>query len=94
MILLALALIDLLATMIWVDAGIATELNPLMDYFLKLSLPSFAAAKLSFTFVGVLILNKFNAHRNRLILTLSMILVALYSLLTCWHLVGFIKTVM
>ena len=92
--LLSLALIDLVATMIWLTTGIATEANPIMNYFLAFSLPHFAIAKLLLTFAGVTILHLFRTKRNNLIFTASMILVAVYSVLTCWHVAGFLKCVL
>ena len=91
-VLLILALLDLIATIIWVDGKMAIEANPVMDYFLQKSPVLFALTKLLLTFVGVFILNNFKFRRNKLIYRSSVFLVAVYSVLTCWHIGGIVRT--
>jgi len=90
--LLGLALIDLVATIIWVDTHRAVEANPIMDYFISQSTVLFAAIKLLFTFFGVLILHKLKTRRNKLVFNVSIGLVAIYSLLACWHVANALKS--
>ena len=44
-----LILVDLTATLFWVGNGLATEANPIMDFFLQISPILFVLAKLGLT---------------------------------------------
>ena len=86
--LIALILIDLIATVYWIASGTATELNPIMDYYLKHSIILFAAVKLFISFVSLSILLKFKKRFKRFIFHtlfgLSLIYVAIFG----WHITG------
>ena len=90
-VLLGMALFDLIATIVWVDGKFASEANPILDYFIQRSVILFAVVKLSFTFIGVLILQRFKEFKTQLIFDVSLILVAIYSILTCYHLIGVVE---
>ena len=70
-ILILLGLFDLIATIYWISAGLATEANPIMKHFLDNSYYSFACVKLFFMFAGVLILNQFKKIKRKLIFKIS-----------------------
>jgi len=86
--LVMLTLFDLVATILWVAIGKATEANPLMDYFLQRSFYLFAIAKLTLTFCGILILDKFKNKSKKLIFKVSLFLIFVYATLAGWHIMG------
>jgi hypothetical protein len=86
--LVMLTLFDLVATISWVTIGKATEANPLMDYFLQQSFYLFVIAKLTLTFCGILILDKFKNKSKKLIFKVSLFLILVYAVLAGWHIVG------
>ena len=86
--LVILALFDLVATILWVAMGKATEANPLMDYFLQQSFYLFAIVKLTLTFCGILILDKFKNKSKKLVFKVSLFLILVYATLAGWHIVG------
>ena len=58
-IIIILSLFDMLMTLIWVNAGLATEANPVMDYVLSKSNMTFAVTKLGLTLGSAWLLNRF-----------------------------------
>ena len=83
-----LSLFDLVATIYWVSAGEAQEANPVMNFFIKKSFYLFVLVKLSLTFGGILILDKFKSIFNKLVFNVSLSLVLIYAILAGWHIVG------
>jgi hypothetical protein len=81
-------LFDLVATIYWISNGEATEANPMMNYFLTKSFYLFAAVKLSLTFGGILILDRFKDIFNKLVFKASLFLLLVYAVLAGWHVVG------
>ena len=55
-ILTILIFIDLISTLYWVNTGLATEANPIMNFFFEQSSVIFTCAKLGMSFGGVLVL--------------------------------------
>tara|TARA_R110002110_G_scaffold24063_1_gene90644 strand:+ start:1134 stop:1466 length:333 start_codon:yes stop_codon:yes gene_type:complete len=86
--LVVLALFDLVATILWVAAGKATEANPIMDYFLQKSFYLFAVVKLTLTFCGILLLDKFKNRSKKFIFKASLFLILIYAGLAGWHIIG------
>jgi len=86
--LIFLSLLDLVATIYWVSSGEAKEVNPIMAYFIDKSFYLFALAKLSFTFGGIFILDRFKNIFNKLIFNASLFLLLVYAALAGWHIVG------
>ena len=86
--LIFLSLFDLVATIYWVSAGEAQEANPVMNFFIKKSFCLFVFIKLSLTFGGILILDKFKNISNKLVFNVSLYLVLIYAMLAGWHIVG------
>lgn len=89
-VLVILALLDLIATIYWVAAGLATEANPIMNFFLQYSFYSFAMAKLSLSFTGIFTLNLLKEKRQTLIFSLSAMLVIVYLGVVAWHTYGLV----
>ena len=46
LVLLAVGLVDLLTTLVWVQAGLAIEVNPIMAALLRVGVPAFVGVKL------------------------------------------------
>ena len=90
-ILIILGSFDLVATIYWVSANLAVEANPIMNYFVNLSIPVFAAIKLTLMFSGVFILNHFRDKKFRLVFIVSLALVSIYWIIGIWHLFGAIR---
>lgn len=61
-IIIILSLFDMLMTLIWVNAGLATEANPIMDYVLSKGNMVFATTKLGLTLGSVWLLHKFRKN--------------------------------
>jgi hypothetical protein len=51
-----LIFIDLTATLFWIHGGMATEANPMMNFFFEQSSFLFVVAKLGFSFAGIYLL--------------------------------------
>jgi hypothetical protein len=76
-------LLDLLATIAYVDTGLAVEANPVMAVALCLGYAPFALCKLSLVSAGVMVLWK---HRARLLARVGSITVcAAYSCVIAYH---------
>jgi hypothetical protein len=87
-ILTILIFIDLTATLFWVHGGLATEANPIMNFFLTTSSLGFVVAKLGFSFTGVYILFVFR-KKLRLVVLNSLVVLNLIYLAVCgYHLWG------
>ena len=67
-ILTILIFIDLTATLFWIHGGLATEANPLMNFFLATSSLGFVVAKLGLSFTGIYILYIFRERFRKIIL--------------------------
>jgi hypothetical protein len=91
--LILLALFDLIATILWLSTGVAEEANPLMNLLVENSMVSFAFGKLLLTFFGIAILKNFRPHRPKLVLNATWSLITLYTILSAWHLIGFLRVV-
>lgn len=81
---LVLNLVDAMFTLVYTQAGLATEANPLMNQALQVSPVLFVAAKLALVSLGVLLLWRL---RNRLVARLSLggMLIA-YAAIAFYHL--------
>lgn len=90
-VLVILGLVDLMATIYWISADLATEANPIMDYFMSFSIELFAGVKLLFMFLGVYILHRLKDKRSRLVFGVSFFLVFVYWIIGIWHLYGAIR---
>jgi len=60
---LVLNFIDLSATIAWIELGLATEVNPLMDYLLQIHPLAFAFVKIGLVSGAVMILWRHRDHR-------------------------------
>ena len=85
-----LALVDLIATILWLSLNKAEEANPLMDYLVQESMVSFALGKLLLTFCGVGVLKASRPRRPKLVLRVTWGLIILYVGIALWHLIGFL----
>jgi len=81
-----LIIIDLSATLFWVHNGLATEANPIMDFFLQYSPVLFVLAKLGLSTVGIYILYFFRARFKRMIFNILLGLNIIYLLVFAYHL--------
>jgi hypothetical protein len=87
-ILAVLILIDLTATLFWVTHGLATEANPIMDFFLQYSPLLFIIAKLGLSGVGVYILYYFRKRFKDRIFKILLGLNLVYLAVFVYHLCG------
>ena len=87
-ILAVLILIDLTATLFWVSHGLATETNPIMDFFLQFSPLLFVVAKLGLSGVGVYILYYFRKRFKDRIFKILLGLNLVYLAVFVYHLWG------
>jgi hypothetical protein len=87
-ILAVLILIDLTATLFWVSHGLATEANPIMDFFLQYSPLLFVVAKLGLSGVGVYILYYFRKRFKDRIFKILLGLNLVYLAVFVYHLWG------
>lgn len=83
-----LIFIDLVATLYWIHGGWATEANPIMDFFLKLSPVVFVFAKLGISFIGIYILRSFHKRFPQTILKVLLGLNGVYILVCLYHLLA------
>jgi len=88
--LIILALLDLIATILWLSLGAAEEANPLMEYLVQESMVTFAFGKLLLTFFGIGILKWLRPKRPNLVLSATWTLVLIYIVINIWHLIGFL----
>ena len=86
--LVALILLDLIATIYWISSGVATEANPIMDYYLKHSIVLFAIVKLFISFVSLSILLKFKKRFKQFIFHTLFALNLIYVSVFAWHITG------
>lgn len=87
-ILAVLILVDLTATLFWVSSGLATEANPIMDWFLQYSPLLFVIAKLGLSGVGIYILYYFRQRFRRKIFKILLALNLIYITVFVYHLWG------
>lgn len=83
-----LIFIDLTATLFWVHGGLATEANPVMNFFFRYSSIAFVAAKLGFSFTGIYIFYIFRERFRKIILTALIALNCIYIGVCLYHLWG------
>ncbi len=87
-ILAVLILIDLSATLFWVTNDLATEANPIMDFFLQVSPLLFVVAKLGLSGVGIYILYYFRKRFRRKVFKILLALNLIYIAVFMYHLWG------
>jgi len=87
-ILAVLILIDLTATLFWVSHDLATEANPIMDFFLQYSPLLFVVAKLGLSGVGIYILYYFRKRFKDRIFKILLGLNLVYLAVFVYHLWG------
>ena len=87
-ILAVLILVDLTATLFWVSHDLATEANPLMDFFLQYSPLLFVVAKLGLSGVGIYILYYFRKRFKDRIFKILLGLNLVYLAVFVYHLWG------
>ena len=87
-ILAVLILIDLSATLFWVANDLATEANPIMDFFLQVSPLLFVVAKLGLSGVGIYILYYFRKRFRRKVFKILLALNLIYISVFMYHLWG------
>ena len=87
-ILAVLILIDLSATLFWVTNDLATEANPIMDFFLQVSPLLFVVAKLGLSGVGIDILYYFRKRFRRKVFKILLALNLIYIAVFMYHLWG------
>jgi len=83
-------LVDAYLTLVWIDAGIATEANPIMDYLLQQGTHWFLAGKIFAITVACFILWRMRNIPSVFILTRAIALISAlgYTVLIIFHLVG------
>lgn len=81
-------LIDLTATLFWISNDLATEANPLMDFFLEISPLLFVVAKLGLSAVGIWILYYFRKTFKETIFRILLFLNLIYIAIFVYHLWG------
>ena len=87
-ILAVLILVDLTATLFWISHDLATEANPLMDFFLQYSPLLFVVAKLGLSGVGIYILYYFRKRFKDRIFKILLGLNLVYLAVFVYHLWG------
>jgi len=81
-----LIIVDLTATLFWVQNGLATEANPIMDFFFQHSPVLFVLAKLGLSGVGLYILYFFRKRFKRRVFYILLILNLIYLIVFGYHL--------
>tara|TARA_R110000824_G_scaffold252320_1_gene441072 strand:+ start:200 stop:517 length:318 start_codon:yes stop_codon:yes gene_type:complete len=81
-------LIDLTATLFWINHDLATEGNPLMAFFLEISPLLFVIAKLGLSSVGIWILYYFRKTFKNAIFKILLCLNLVYIAVFVYHLWG------
>lgn len=79
-------LLDAVLTMVWVNAGLAVEANPLMEPLLSASPVIFALAKMSLVSLGVLLLWRLRARVSAAIALMGTAVV--YGAVVAYHIHG------
>ena len=87
-ILTILIFIDLTATLFWIHGGMATEANPIMNFFFKQSSFLFVFAKLGFSFAGIYLLYSYRERFRKIIRRVLMGLNFIYVGVCMYHLWG------
>lgn len=87
-ILTVLILFDLIATLYWVHSGLATEANPLMNFYFEQSSFLFIFVKLALSFSGLSILYFFRTRFRKIILHTLLGLNIIYIGVCIYHLWG------
>jgi hypothetical protein len=87
-ILTILIFIDLTATLFWVHGGLATEANPIMNFFFEQSSFLFVFIKLGLSFTGIYILHSFRKRFRKIILRSLLGLNFVYVSICIYHLWG------
>ena len=81
-------LIDLTATLFWISNDLATEANPIMDFFLEISPLLVVVAKLGLSAVGIWILYYFRKTFKETIFRILLFLNLIYIAIFVYHLWG------
>ena len=81
-------LIDLTATLFWINNNLATEANPIMAFFLEISPLLFVIAKLGLSAVGIWILYYFRKTFKDAIFKILLGLNLVYIAVFVYHLWG------
>ena len=81
-------LIDLTATLFWISNDLATEANPIMDFFLEISPLLFVVDKLGLSAVGIWILYYFRRTFKETIFRILLFLNLIYIAIFVYHLWG------
>jgi len=87
-ILAVLILVDMTATLFWISNNLATEANPLMDFFLQFSPLLFVLAKLGLSGVGIYILYYFRKRFKNRVFRILLVLNIVYFTVFIYHLWG------
>lgn len=83
-----LSLLDAVATVAWVSAGLATEANPILAPLLHASPLLFVLAKTAVVSLGACTLSYLAWQRPRTVVVASVALALAYTILACWHVAG------
>ena len=83
-------LLDAYLTLVWVNAGVAAEINPIMNFFLQLGPEWFLAVKITAVFVACVILWRIRNISSVYVATRLVALLAVlgYATLIGFHIVG------
>ena len=81
-----LIIVDLTATLFWIKSGLATEANPVMDFFLQHSPVLFVITKLGLSGAGLYILYFFRKRFKRKVFYILLILNLIYLIVFGYHL--------
>jgi len=87
-ILTIMVFIDLISTLYWVNTGLATEANPIMNFFFEQSSVLFTLVKLGISFSGILILYFLRKRFRKIILSILLGLNFIYISVCMYHLWG------
>ena len=79
-------ILDAVLTIHWIDTGIATEANPIMEYFLQFGFAWFLVGKISIVSFACLTLWKL--RENRLSKAVTILGCVVYCAIITFHLVG------
>lgn len=82
-----LSIADAVFTVTWLNSGLATEANPLLEELLKSGNFSFVATKALMTFLGCYILYRVKEH-SVYAKSVILCLLSMYVLLTFYHIFG------
>ena len=83
-------LIDAYLTLVWINAGVATEINPIMNFLLQQGSEWFLATKITAVFIACLILWRMRNIRSVYVATRLVALLSVlgYAVLIGFHIVG------